>query len=175
MDIREVCTLSTRTTREPRPCLIPALARCARPAYPTRTCTRAPTLSHALTLVLPTCTDARSSMHTTPPTCLPSPCRLARRARTHTARPRPSHDRHPQPHGRPRVRSPSRPLRRIAPPSPSRLPSPCPLPHTPNSDVVMTTTRRSCRRGSSRRRRGHSLTSAHLALALALSPPSPAP
>jgi hypothetical protein len=61
----------------------------ALPPHPTRTCTRAPTLSRdsrPLALILLTCTDGRSSMHTASltglPACLPSPRRLARRART---------------------------------------------------------------------------------------------
>jgi hypothetical protein len=63
---------------------VPAL-----PPHPMHTCTHAPMLlrnSCPLALILPTCTDGRSSMHTAPPACLPaclpSPRRLARRAHT---------------------------------------------------------------------------------------------
>jgi hypothetical protein len=139
----EVCMPSTRTTCEPRPRLIPTLARCARPAASPDTHVHA--CSDVVARIAPSCPHP-PDMHgwsvlnahglTGPPACLPSPRRLTRRARTQPALVFPT-DVH----------------------APARLRAHCrthctaltlalvlsrPLPHYPSSDVVTTTTRRSC-------------------------------
>jgi hypothetical protein len=68
-------TSSTCGPTGPRQCLSWSL---------TRMCVRAPTLSCPPALVLLTCTDAQSSMHTPPPARLPALTLPPRPTRTHT-------------------------------------------------------------------------------------------
>jgi hypothetical protein len=132
----EVCMASTRTTCEPRPRLIPTLARCARPAasLDVHVARLAPSCPH------PPNMHSRSVLNAHGPTglpaCLPSPHHLARRAHTHPALVFPMDVHAPaRLHAHPRAHCTTLTLALVL----SR-----PLLHFPSSNVVTTMTRRLC-------------------------------
>jgi hypothetical protein len=121
----EVCMPSTRTTCEPRPHLIPTLARCACPAASPDT--HVHTCSDVVTRLAPSCPyspdmhgrsvlDAHGLTHR--PACLPALTSPPRPTCTYTAHPRLSHGRSC---ACPPSRSPSHPLH-------CTHPRACPLP-----------------------------------------------